>query len=435
MTERRNTTTGQRGPATTPAGSRADERTVAQSNADEALPVLFVVYQTGNRANGGVESITQVIEHMQNVRPLVLTQREMPVNERWRAAGAQVEVWPFLDDGNNAGRAPEEQHAGLLEQAGALVRANAAVYRYVRERGVRVVHCNGRVALWHAGWGARAAGAQLAFNVRDVRRPSNTYGWKWRAAHLSNRVVCLSGEMKATLERRLPGLPPFKTAPPAIDDIYSIVDFAEMHPAEAPERRALREELGLPASRTTFAYVATINDKKNQLEFIKEAGPLLKRRLPGATVHFVGDFEPEENSYARRCRRAVSERGLEDVFTFAGYTDRVADWYRAADVTLLASRREGMARCMIESLACETPVVSFDVCSAREILERHDCGIVVEQGDYTAFVEAACSLARDSQERRQLGANGHRAARKLFAPEEMSAQYEALYRELAEQRS
>ena len=83
---------------------------------------------------------------------------------------------------------------------------------------------------------------------------------------------------------------------------------------------------------------------------------------------------------------------------------------------------------MIESLACGTPVVSFDVCSAREVLEAHACGIVVPQGDHAGLAAALAALGRDPARRRALGERGARAARELFDPERMMAAYRELYR-------
>src|SRR5262249_36018612 len=128
--------------------------------------------------------------------------------------------------------------------------------------------------------------------------------------------------------------------------------------------------------------VAAFEPRKAQLDFLKEAAPRLRKLLPQSRVFFVGDFAPETNDYARRCLAETEEAGLGEAVTFAGYQSEVNQWYRALDLVVVASRNEGLARCMIESLACGTPVVSFDVCSAREILEEGECGAVVPGGDY-----------------------------------------------------
>ena len=48
--------------------------------------VLFAVFQNGSRANGGVESITQVIEGLIETPRLVVTNAETSVTKRWRGA-------------------------------------------------------------------------------------------------------------------------------------------------------------------------------------------------------------------------------------------------------------------------------------------------------------------------------------------------------------
>jgi glycosyltransferase involved in cell wall biosynthesis len=396
-----------------PAGADAGE------GGETPVTVLFVVYQTENRANGGVESITQVIENLRGVRAVVLTQAETPAVERWRRAGAEVHVQPFGGTRGVAGRV-----AGLLT-------ANLRVRRLVRSTGARVVHCNDIRSLQHAGAGARAAGAAVVFNIRDVKPPGQAYGGVWRLAQLADRVLVLSREMQDALRARLPGALPGRRAATPVDFIYSIVDPARMHPLPAEERQALRRRLGMQDGELAIGYVATVNEKKGQREFLEHAGATLRDRLPRARLHLVGDFRPERDAYARGCQDLVRRLGMEERVAFHGYRQGVAEWYQACDIVLLASRREGLARCMIESLACGTPVVSFDVCSAREVLEGHDCGRVARQGDYDGLAAALVELAADPALRARLGDNGRRAALRLFDPAPVAGAYARLYHALA----
>lgn len=385
------------------------------------LPVVFAIFQTGDRANGGVESITQILERTEGIAPIVVTQMETPVNDRWRAAGCEVHVWPL------AHTARLRRSGFGLQDVQNLWAFNVRLYRLLQQTGCRVLHCNDTRLFWYGAPGARAAGAAVVLNVRDTKPPDEPYGWSWRLiALLSNRMMALSREMRDYLARRLPGI-----GRERIDYAYSIVDLDRMRPLGAADRAALRARLGLPEAEVAIGYVATFNEKKAQLRFIEEAGPELARRLPGARVYFVGDFHPERDAYARQCRERVRSLGLEDTFRFVGYSSEVAAWYQALDLVVLASRREGLARCMIESLACGTPVVSFDVCSAREVLEGYDCGYVVPQGDYRALVERVAELADHPAQRQQVGARGEQSARHLFNARHVVAAYEAFYRRVA----
>lgn len=391
-------------------------RSMNEARAEEkSLPeVVFVIAQSGNLSNGGVESITQVLEGLGKIAPVVVTQRETPANRRWREKGAPVLLWPMT---------------ALRPRS--LLRANLRMLKLIRSSRARVVHCNDIFALWHTGFGARLAGAKVVFNVRNIKPVGVRYGWRWRVARaLSNRQLVLSREMQSRLALRL-GVNDARAGErrEGIEFIYSAVDTRRFHPVKGEERARLRERLKIAAGCFAIGYVGAFEPRKGQLEFIREAGPRLKERLPQeqARVYFVGDFDADENEYARECLCAVKELGLEETFSFIGYTSEVANWYRAADLCVVASRNEGLARSMIEALACATPVVSFDVCSAREILEERGCGLVVEEGDYEELVKQVAALAHHRERLEQFGSLGAQAARELFDPQEVVARYEQLY--------
>jgi glycosyltransferase involved in cell wall biosynthesis len=382
---------------------------------DTARPVIFVVSQSGSRANGGVESISEILQRLRRVKPIVVTHRETAVTQRWREAGYSVKAWPMDANG--------------VRMISTLA-SNLKMFRLVRTTGCRVVHCNDIAALWHTAFGARLAGAKVVFNVRNIKPATQRYGWRWQwARRLSQRQVVLSREMQTELQRRLGVANDDREG---IDYIYSAVDLTRFSPADDSRRIELRQRLGIPADSFAIGCVAPFDQRKAQLDFIRQAGPLVKNLVPQARIYFVGDFVPDQNDYARRCAEAAESIGLADRISFVGFSTDINNWYRALDVTVIASRNEGLARCMIESLACGTPVVSFEVCSAREILEQLDRGLVVPQGNYPALVRAIGRLAAEDETRRKLGKTSVDAARRLFDPRRAVARYEQLYLALTE---
>ncbi|MFH7243852.1 MAG: glycosyltransferase family 4 protein [Spirulina sp.] len=390
------------------------------------MDVIFVIFQTGSQANGGVESITQVIEHCRSLRPQIVTQMETVVNQRWRQAGAEVALWPL----------PYRLGASLWQgqfwawgqRLWSLAQTNGRMFRRVRQSAVRVVHCNDPAAFWHTALGAKLAGAAVLFNIRDTKARDETYGWKWTiACWLSDALLVLSQEMRQSLMNALPAA---RRQEAKLHAIYSIVDTTALAPPTAVTRQQLRGQLGIPADAFAVGYVATLNPKKAQLALIEQAIPALHRAIPNLHLYLVGDCAPD-NPYAQACVTAVQTLGLESVVTLTGYTPAVADWYPALDLVIVASRQEGLARCMIESLACGTPVVSFAVCSAGEILLGHHCGRVVPEGDYEALNRAIIDLSSQPSLREDLGKNGVDAVQHLFRAETIALQYEALYAALA----
>jgi len=213
--------------------------------------------------------------------------------------------------------------------------------------------------------------------------------------------------------------------------VYSVVDRQLFHPLPDANRLEMRKSLGIAGDQFAIGYVGAFNDKKGQLGLLTNATPSLVNKLPTARVYLAGDFEPDQNRYAERCRKAVAELGMGSHVHFLGFHSQMAAWYQAWDLVVLASRSEGLARSMIESLACGTPVASFEVCSAREILIDHDCGRLAAQGDYVALVETIVELAFNPALRRALGNRGAQVAAQFFRPEVAVRRYEALYKDLA----
>jgi len=269
-------------------------------------------------------------------------------------------------------------------------------------------------------------GISTVYNIRDTKPGFSSRDiLKWRCAfQLTQSQIVLSREMREFWQRSL------TVHGRGLRAIYSVVDFRRMHPMPEAERQELRARLGLPGGFVA-GYVASFSEKKAQLRFIEEAGRQLERHAPSIHVYFLGDFDPQGDAYAAACERSSRELGLESRFKFKGYADRMEQWYPALDAVIVATQNEGLARCMIESLACGTPVVSFDVCSAREILEEQGCGLVVPRGDYAGLVTALSSLAENAEVRARFSRRGAIVAKNKFDETRNVACYAAVYETLA----
>jgi glycosyltransferase involved in cell wall biosynthesis len=304
-----------------------------------------------------------------------------------------------------------------------MIRYHARMKRLVRETGARLVHCNDVFGWMHCGAGARLGGARLVFNVRDTK-PGGKYRVHWKLAHrFAHATIVLSQEMARDLAVGL------GVRQETMTTIYSVVDtgFGKTPP---PSRETLRKSLCIPSGCIAVGCVGVISEKKNQLNLIRETLARLPETDLPLHFFFIGDCEPTTDPYARECVEAVRQLGLTGRVTFVGYSPEVFRWYRALDLTMMASGYEGLARAMIESLACGTPAISFDVCSAREILEQRDCGVVIPAGDYAAFGRELLALAGDPERRVRFGARGESIAQELFDPEAVVRQYDATYRKV-----
>lgn len=85
----------------------------------------------------------------------------------------------------------------------------------------------------------------------------------------------------------------------------------------------------------------------------------------------------------------AEQRGIADSVTFAGVTDNVFPWLRAARVFALPSRWEGSSIALLEALAAGTPVVvSRTAGDAADVLADGRYGLLVDPADANAFAAA-----------------------------------------------
>ena len=108
-------------------------------------------------------------------------------------------------------------------------------------------------------------------------------------------------------------------------------------------------------------------------------------------LYLVGDGPLRRDLVAQ-----AESHGLSKHVTFVGpkLHNELPDWYRAADLTVLPSRSEGLPNVLRESLACGTPFVASNVGGISEIGDP-SCCLLVRPEDPTSLADAiAKAIAR-----------------------------------------
>ncbi len=140
------------------------------------------------------------------------------------------------------------------------------------------------------------------------------------------------------------------------------VDVDRFHPGD---QHLARQRIGTPISGRHILWVGRMDPVKG-LDVLFEACALLLYRGVDYHLHLVGEGAVYRDLVAQAASLGIASR-----VTFAGAKrhDELPNWYRAADVTVLPSRSEGLPNVLRESLACGVPFVASDVGGIREISE------------------------------------------------------------------
>ncbi|GAA3245055.1 D-inositol-3-phosphate glycosyltransferase [Nonomuraea helvata] len=180
---------------------------------------------------------------------------------------------------------------------------------------------------------------------------------------------------------------------------------------------AARRRLGLPQDAHVLLFVGRIQPLKAPDVLLRAASrmliddPSLRDRL---VVACVGG--PSGNGLARPSLLAemATELGISDVVRLVppAPQEELADWYRAASVTVVPSYSESFGLVALESQACGTPVVAAAVGGLRTAVRDGVSGLLVDGHDPAQWAQALRRFVASPRWRDSLaqGARSHAAA-------------------------
>jgi teichuronic acid biosynthesis glycosyltransferase TuaC len=141
------------------------------------------------------------------------------------------------------------------------------------------------------------------------------------------------------------------------------------------DRQEARRRLGIPADSQVIVSVGALIPRKGY-HLLIPAFAELARKSPNLRLYIVGEGESRGE-----LEKLARENGVHERVSLVGSkpNDELKYWFSAADVSCLASSREGWANVLLESLACGTPVVATRVWGAPEVINSPQLGILVDQ--------------------------------------------------------
>ncbi len=182
-----------------------------------------------------------------------------------------------------------------------------------------------------------------------------------------------------------------------------------------------------PPPPITAAYVGRMLADKGVLTLINAFSALTKRGVP-LKLLLAGDCDKENpGSLApEQLREFASAFGIH----WLGHVPDIRDVWRQAHFAVLASRREGLPKSLLEAAACGRPMVATDVPGCREIAIEGETALIVPVDDAAALADAMARMASDAPLRERLGKSARRLVETKFSSETIGKQTVELYRSI-----
>lgn len=303
--------------------------------------------------------------------------------------------------------------AGLTRHAKAIAHTLPRLLRYLRSRGISIVHTNE----WplHHTWAlpARLSGCALVWHQRGMLSESRL-DTTMRA--LADHVLCVSNfvldQLPTTLLSRSTVVEsPFKTK-------------AGDLPNRGDARKTLREELVLDSDVSIVGYFGNLWEVKRPDVFVDAAARIDKAFAGRVAFVMFGD---DRQGRIAELRKRVQEYGLEQALHFMGFRTPGPYWIAACDLMLAPAVGDAFPRTVVEAALAGVPVIAANSGGHPEIITHGETGILVEPDDRIAMAEAAILLLRDRDKSTAIAGAAREAARRRFSADEHARQIEAIY--------
>lgn len=147
------------------------------------------------------------------------------------------------------------------------------------------------------------------------------------------------------------------------------VDLELFKPSNESQQQILKEELGIDGKLVMS--VGWLIERKGHYLVIDAI-----KNVDNAILAIVGNG-PDQT----KLENQVKKLGLENKVKFLGALSQTVlnKWFNAADITVLASSREGWANVLLESMASGTAVVATKVWGTPEVVTCSDAGVLIER--------------------------------------------------------
>ncbi|MBX6362406.1 MAG: glycosyltransferase family 4 protein [Gemmatimonadetes bacterium] len=208
-------------------------------------------------------------------------------------------------------------------------------------------------------------------------------------------------------------------------------------PADALERRRLRNALGLGDDELVLVYAGGVSPRKG-MDLLLAAWARLAPSRPELRLVIVGPrkdlSDPGLGPFRDRLASLLAASGAADRVRFAGLVENVEDYLRAADIFVFTSRREGMPNALLEAMASGLPVVTTRFVTVPTELGEPEKHYLLAELDAESLAGQLERLAEAPGLRAGLGRAAHEWVTATMALDRSLDLCAALYQELADRR-
>ncbi len=272
------------------------------------------------------------------------------------------------------------------------------IYRLFKKHLINTVILNLPSDLKVAGISAKIAGINNIIYRRGSAIPvKNSILNRFLFKKIVTEVIVNSNETKHTLLTKNPKMIDANK----IKLVYNGIDLKKYDITTAKIYNGLKDEIVLGSA-------GRLSKQKGQKYLIDIA-----KKLKSKNINFrlliagQGKLYNELINYAKKLN-------VENEVIFLGFVKDIKSFMNSIDIFLLTSLWEGFGYVIVEAMACNKPVVAFNVSSNPEIITDNETGFLINDFDTDKFTDKLELLINNKELRKKFGDKARNVVEKKF---------------------
>ena len=192
-----------------------------------------------------------------------------------------------------------------------------------------------------------------------------------------------------------------------VETVHGGVDLTRFHPGPASDE--LRRKLSLTADMK-IVFSPRLMRPLSNITTIATAAREVCNKVPNAVFLFAAPTEEQDRAYENKIKEILRSTGLEHRARFVGAIphQEIADYHRLADVTISIPSTDGTPMTVLESMACQTPVVCGDIPDYdRQYFANGETVLAADVADSNSVAAALISLLDNRELALKLATEAH----------------------------
>ena len=395
---------------------------------EHSTPPAVLIIEHGESFGGSIVSIGQTVQHLQKVKPILITFMDTRISSQWTKDIENIHLK------NNFSY--KQRHAfndflykhihikficvlaqklfSLLSLLNDELLARK-ISGHGKSRKIKLVHSNNGIS-------------PLAYRVAQLLNVPITYhlrGPGWHNQHskkiqnAAQKYIAITKFLADQYQKQL-GLAAEKFL-----ILHNPIDITAIHNQSPATIENARAQMHANADDVVYLISARIIPFKGQLEFIQLCMPLLQK-YSHFKIALMGDSADENVDYFTSIQNTIKQYNLGQQITLLGFRSNPLPYISAADVIVHFSLGpEGFGRSITEAWAAKKPIIATAIGGPIELISDGKDGYLVDPHNIAQCQEKIDLLLTHPDLRATLGNNGFSRVLESFSQEKIAAQLEA----------